>query len=106
MTPRGQRFLARVRKSRLDGRREALLMPMPKRGNTKLAVLQMACTTSMRYSDIALQLGISEQSVKAYVHAMLKAGGLKSRLHLAIFCFREGVIACPCGGNHELRVAA
>ena len=49
------------------------------------------------FPEIAREIGTTVQTVKNYSYALCNMAGVDSRFDLAVFCWSNGVLSCPCG---------
>ena len=50
----------------------------------------------MPNKTIGQRIGTSEQVVKNHMREILQKSGRRNRTELVVFCFRHGVVTCPC----------
>ena len=53
------------------------------------------------YIEMAESLGIAVNTAKKYTSLFLESSGMESRILFVLWCFRNGVVACPCGQNER-----
>lgn len=61
--------------------------------------MALMCTESATLAEIGRQMGISAETAKRYRSIVFEKSGMGSRLELALFAFRNGVLPCPCGAT-------
>lgn len=55
-------------------------------------------TSAVPLRQVAATLGTTEQVVKNYARQLYHKAKVGNREGLMVFCFKHGVVQCPCGG--------
>lgn len=66
----------------------------------KERMVVVALCEGLSNREIGKKLGTTEQVAKNYMRSILRRSGMSTRLEFAVWCFRHGVVECPCGKGH------
>lgn len=65
------------------------------------AVLTIICESPERIEYLAVEAGLTKNTMKRYLSQIGEKAGMSGRLELMFFCWSNGVVPLPSGPSHE-----